>query len=89
MRNNKALMAFATAIALGVLGAGSLAQASDNSGEYAGGFKIGPLGQHVGPWRPWSVWGVPAAAQAYGFASPNTQKTRPQIRRPAHVQEDN
>jgi hypothetical protein len=32
-----ALIALSTAVVLGVLGAGSLAQASDNSAEYSGG----------------------------------------------------
>lgn len=77
MRNRKALVAFATAISLGLLGASSLAQARDSSGGYNGGFKTGPVGQHLGPWRAWSVWGVPAGADRYGFASPHAQKTRP------------
>lgn len=43
------LTALFTAVALGVAGAASVAQANDNgSGEYHGGFKIGPLGQHLG-----------------------------------------
>jgi hypothetical protein len=46
------LTALFTAVALGVAGAASVAQANDNgSGEYHGGFKIGPLGQHFGLMR--------------------------------------
>ena len=45
MIGNHLLTALSTAVALGIAGA-SVAQASFNdSGEYHGGFKVGPLGQ--------------------------------------------
>ena len=46
MTGKHLLIALSTAVALGIAGT-SMAQASDNnSGDYHGGFKIGPFGQH-------------------------------------------
>lgn len=60
MYTRKILIALSTAIVIGVLGAGSLAQANEPT-DAEGGFKIGPLGQ---------VMGAPTStgANAYGFA---------------------
>jgi hypothetical protein len=57
MNTKKTLIALSAAIVLGAIGATPTAQASD-SGDYGGGFKIGPLGQHFGPVR----------GPAFGFA---------------------
>jgi hypothetical protein len=57
MYTKKTLIALSTAVVIGLLGAGSLAQASDHE-DQSGGFKIGPLGQ---------VMGAPAARNAYAF----------------------
>jgi hypothetical protein len=64
MPNKKALMVLSTALVLGLLGAGSLDHFSGNSGECTGRFKVDPQGQYLAPWRPWSVWGVPAGVNA-------------------------
>ena len=45
--SGKFLLAVCTAVALSIAGV-SVSQASDNSGEYSGGFKVGPLGQVLG-----------------------------------------
>jgi hypothetical protein len=80
MRSNKTLMALSTAIALGVLGAGSAALASDH--EDGGGFKIGPQGQMLGT-QTESARG----ANAYAFA-PSKQTVHKQTAHSA-AQEDN
>jgi hypothetical protein len=57
MIGNHLLTALSTAVALGTAGA-SVAQASFNdSGEYHGGFKVGPLGQRF-----------PAQARFFSYA---------------------
>ncbi len=56
---NKTKVALAAALIIGTASLGATsALASDNSGEYSGGSKIGPLGQHFGAVR----------GPAYGFA---------------------
>jgi hypothetical protein len=65
MNGKKTLIALSAAIALGIMGAASVAQASDHE-DQSGGFKIGPLGQRMGGS---SVWGARGEA-AYGFATP-------------------
>jgi hypothetical protein len=57
MTGKTTLIALSAAIAIGIAGA-SVAQANDNSGDYHGGFKIGPLGQVMGSPR----------GTAFGFA---------------------
>ncbi len=55
----KSTLALLAAAAL-MLGSASIAQASDNdSGDYHGGFKVGPMGQRMGGGR-----------LAFGFAGP-------------------
>jgi hypothetical protein len=51
------LIALSTALALSIAGATSVAQAGGDSGEYHGGFKIGPLGQRF-----------PTHGRAFAFA---------------------
>lgn len=59
-----------------MLGLGSMASAGD-SGEYHGGFKVGPMGQTMG--TP-SEWGV-RAAPLYGYVPPATRHpTRKHVR---------
>jgi hypothetical protein len=45
------LIALSAAVVLGALGTASTAQAGGNSGEYTGGYRIGPLGQVFGSRR--------------------------------------
>jgi hypothetical protein len=83
MRSKKALIALSTALALGVLGAGSVAQASDHENQ-SGGYKIGPLGQ---------VFGAPtelgAGANAYAYVPSKHTVHKPTMRSPASVLQDN
>jgi hypothetical protein len=58
MTGKTTFIALSAAIAIGIAGA-SVAQASDNnSGDYHGGFKVGPFGQVMGSSR----------GTAFGFA---------------------
>ncbi len=72
--NKKTMIALSTAVVIALLGAGSLAQASDHE-DQSGGFKIGPLGQTMG--AP-----VPAAQNAYAFVPSVAAKHKAQ-KRPA------
>jgi hypothetical protein len=68
------LTALSTAILVGVLGASSLALASER--DEAGGYKIGPLGQVLGTPSEWSVKGTTAGQNAYGFV-PSVHNKQP------------
>ena len=69
MRSNKALIALSTAILL--LGAGTLAQASDHEPtDQEGGIKVGPQGQIFS--SPQALG--PNARAAYGFVAPSQGK---------------
>src|SRR5579862_628868 len=74
-----ALTALSTALILGVLGAGSLALASDNDRD-GGGYKIGPLGQVFGDWNS----NANAGRNAYGFA-PSIQAKQPVHKHTTHA----
>jgi hypothetical protein len=70
---------------LGVLGAGSLAQASDNSGEYSGGSVV-PSNSAVNPaYHPKWFGNARKGGDAYGYLAPRTQVVRPA----ASAKEDN
>jgi hypothetical protein len=85
MRTKSALIALSTAVVLGVLGAGSIAQASDNSGEYSGGFVV-PGNSAVNPaYHPQWSGSTRKGGDAFGYVAPRTQTVRPAVR----VQEDN
>jgi hypothetical protein len=80
MSGNKSLIALSAALALGVLGATSAAQASDHEDE-TGGFRIGPLGQLMGTPSQWGARGAPRSAYAYGFALPTPKREHPRFYR--------
>lgn len=84
MRSKTALIALSTALVLGVLGAGSMAQASDNSGEYSGGFVV-PGDSAVNPAYHPQWFGARKGGEAFGYAAPRTQTVRPA----AAAKEDN
>ena len=85
MRTQSALIALSTAVELGVLGAGSLAKASDNSGEYSGGFVV-PGNSAVNPaYHPQWFGSARKGGDAFGYVAPRTHTVRPAPR----VQEDN
>jgi hypothetical protein len=78
-----ALIALSTAVVPGVLGAGSMVQASDNSGEYSGGSVV-PGNSAVNPGPKW--FGTPVrVGDAFGYLAPRTQVVRPA----ASAKEDN
>ncbi|HEY6254812.1 MAG TPA: hypothetical protein VIY51_03375 [Xanthobacteraceae bacterium] len=81
MSGKKTLIALSAALALGALGAASTAQASDNSGEYTGGFVV-PGSSAVNPvYHPgWFAKGSKA------YASVPSAKLTP---RAAHHDDDN
>ena len=68
MSRKKILIAI-TAVALGIAGAVSSAQAGskDDDGANAGGIKVGPLGQ---------TFGAPPAENTFGYAPLITKKVR-------------
>jgi hypothetical protein len=69
MSGKRNLLALGVAIALGVAGAASSAQAgSERDDVDSGGYRIGPLGQVFGGSSDWR--GAPQGGYAYGFASP-------------------
>jgi hypothetical protein len=74
MSGKKTLIALSAALALGVLGAASAAQASDREST-VGGFRIGPLGQVMG------ARSLSTGANAYGFVSPTTKHERTRYQR--------
>jgi hypothetical protein len=80
MSGKKTLIALSAALALGILGAASAAQASDHENQ-SGGFKIGPLGQLMGTPAEWGASGAPRGAYAYGFVSPTHEPLRTKSRR--------
>jgi hypothetical protein len=85
MRTKSALIALSTAVVLGILGAGSLAQASDNSGEYSGGFVV-PGNSAVNPaYHPQWFGSARKGGDAFGYVAPRTQTVRPA----AAAKEDN
>ena len=72
MTGRMTLIALSAALALGIAGAASSAQAGGNSGEYTGGFKIGPQGQMFGS------TGGPAFGFAYATRSHRYYEQREQ-----------
>ena len=67
------MIAFSAVVALAIAGPASVAQAGGNSGDYTGGFKIGPLGQVMGSSRP--------QAFAFGYAPRSHRRYVPAQRR--------
>jgi len=74
-----ALTALSTALVLGVLGAGSLAIASDRDDE-TGGYKIGTLGQVLGDWNG------NQGRNAYGFVPSHQSRPAHKRTHPANAQ---
>jgi hypothetical protein len=71
MSGKNTLIALSAALALGVLGAASAAQAKDDNADW-GGFRIGPLGQQMGT----PSQGIGRGAKAYGFVVPTSKHER-------------
>jgi ABC-type sugar transport system substrate-binding protein len=86
MRTKSALIALSAAVVLGVLGAGSVAQASDNTGDYSGGFVV-PGDSAVNPaYHPRWFGGARKGGDAFGYVASRTHNT---VRPAAPAREDN
>jgi len=76
--NRKALITLFGALALGVAGAVSSAQAGDRDDGPSGGYRVGPLGQALGDSYTWGRRDT--GANAYGFAPAPAHRARRHLR---------
>ena len=76
MTNDKTLIALSTAIALGLLGAASAAQASNENWNETGGYVLPGSTDGVNPAYHRGIFGRTDATKAYGFAATPKQTHR-------------
>lgn len=67
MSNKRTLIALSAALALGILGAATAAQAGTDNGSNSGGYVVPGSLDGVNPAYHPGIFGNPAKAKAYGF----------------------